>query len=451
MLGGLAAALRLPRALSTSFWQDEVASARILREPGFAAMLRHVVRTESTPPLWYALAWAMHRVGVPIHDVRLLSVAANGLLVAAVVVLARRVLPRWYALLAGLLVAVGGEFSAQGRWIRAYELFALLAVVFALALVGAVERPTRLRIAGLAAVTAAGALTHYFFLFTIAAAVAWLLVEPAARGTRRRVGAALGAGLVPLVAWLPELRTQIGNHRYSWIGPFDLHQVLETPLRLFTPLTRGGVALAVSAALLAACVAGASALWRQGSAGRLVVSLAALPLALAAVTWATGHRIYADRNMIAIGPFVAVAAGAALHGLPRHARHPAAILVAAALVGGFAWDQTLPTVSYSSVASALVAEGWHPGDPIAVPGDPRAFASPLAWYLPGAGRGARTTRSRRAAVFVISNTRLPHHLSARQVDGLVVNRLATGTSVARPGSSRLTLLDVPPRPAARRS
>ena len=107
----VAAAARLPGIFGQALSQDEVASARILREPGFVAMLGHVARTESTPPLWYALAWLVHRAGVPLADVRLLSVLAGCGLAAVVVAAGRYVLPDGAALLAGLLVAVGNESS----------------------------------------------------------------------------------------------------------------------------------------------------------------------------------------------------------------------------------------------------------------------------------------------------------------------------------------------------
>ena len=134
VLGALAAGLRLPLALTTPFWQDEIASARILAEPNLPAVLRHVVRTESTPPLWYAVAWLVHLAGVPFVEVRLLSVAEDAVLVAGTVLLAARLVPRRFAALAGALVAGGAQFSAEGRWIRAYELFALLTVALAFAL-----------------------------------------------------------------------------------------------------------------------------------------------------------------------------------------------------------------------------------------------------------------------------------------------------------------------------
>jgi len=44
-------------AIGQTALHDEVASARIINEPTFPGMLAHVARTESTPPLYYLLAW----------------------------------------------------------------------------------------------------------------------------------------------------------------------------------------------------------------------------------------------------------------------------------------------------------------------------------------------------------------------------------------------------------
>ena len=77
-------------------------------------MLSHVARTESTPPLWFALGWFAHQVGVSIHDVRLLSVLFGEILAGLVVTLARAVVPPPLAVLAGTLTAVVHTSSRTG-------------------------------------------------------------------------------------------------------------------------------------------------------------------------------------------------------------------------------------------------------------------------------------------------------------------------------------------------
>ena len=385
-LGAVAACLRLPLALTTPFWQDEVASARIIGQPTFGDALHQVVRTESTPPLWYVLAWLLHRLGTPLYELRLLSVVEDGLLITLVVVFAARVLSLRFALLAGALVAVGSEFSAEGRWIRAYELSALLTLVLVLALLRAAARPTAGRLAVLALAVAAGSLSHYFFLFTIVAAVLWTIVEPSARAARGRLLAAEAVGLVPFALWSPWFVTQFRHDRYSWIGSFDWREVLSTPLRLFTPDGSGSVLVAGGCLTVAVCAAGSVILWRRSPVGRAVVLCAVTPLAVAALVWAAGVRVYAVRNLIGAGPFLAIAAAAALAALPSRVRVtvPAAVLLAA--TASFAWAQHLPGPAYDRIAHALVADGWRPGDAVAVFGNRAEFRSPLEWYLPGRPR-----------------------------------------------------------------
>src|SRR5581483_3677292 len=119
-------------------------------------MLSRVARTESTPPLWYALGWSIHHVGVSIVDVRLLSVLAGAGLAALVVAVGRRVLPPAAAALAGLLVAIGGEFVAHGHELRAYELLAFLTAALAWLLLKELEAPSRKLEIAIAVVVALG-------------------------------------------------------------------------------------------------------------------------------------------------------------------------------------------------------------------------------------------------------------------------------------------------------
>jgi hypothetical protein len=356
--GALAAAACLPGALRFALWQDEVASARVIAEPQPVALLRHVAHTESTPPLWYAIAWVAHRCGVGIVDLRLGSVAAAALLATATAVTAQRVVPRPAALLAGIAVALGYQFDFHGRELRAYELAALLTVALAVA-------ATRGG-ATLAAVVAAGSLTHYFFLFSVLAVVLW----------RPRLWRPVAVGLVPLAAWSPLLLRQYAQHRFSFIGGFDLRTVASTYWLTFV---RGTPDLALPLLLLAAVLAGAVALARTSETGRLWALLATVPVAVAALLWLAGIRVYDVRNLIVTGPFAAVAVAALL---ARRAAVPVALALLALIGGGWARSNRAEPVAYDRIANALVAEGWRPGEPIAVYGNVDALWGPLEWYLP---------------------------------------------------------------------
>jgi len=196
-------------------------------ESDSVAFVRHIARTEATPPLWYALGWVAHQlVGVSPGGFRWTSVLAGGFLAATAVVLAARLLPLWASFFAGLLVAFGWQFVFHGRELRAYELLALEAVLLALAVEAASSRPTTSRLAALGAVVAAGSLTNYFFLLSVSAALIWLWIEPTKRRARRAVTIAIAAGGIPLVIWSPILIHQYRGQQFSWIGPFDVDRVL---------------------------------------------------------------------------------------------------------------------------------------------------------------------------------------------------------------------------------
>ena len=185
---GYVSGVRLPAALNHSLWGDEIASARVLVQPELSDVLLQVRLRESTPPGWYVLSWLVHRGGVPLQDLRLLSVLASALLAALVVVDADRLMPLWAAALAGLAVALGFQFVAHGTEMRAYALFALLAVLFAVALEAAASEPTRRRLLLFGACVAAGMLTHYFFFLTLVTGIAWLWSTPWPRLSRRSRG-----------------------------------------------------------------------------------------------------------------------------------------------------------------------------------------------------------------------------------------------------------------------
>lgn len=450
-VGAAAVAVCLPH-IGDALSQDEVASARILGSSTFGAMLSRVARTESTPPLWYALGWAAHHAGLSIAEVRLLSTLFAALLAAAVVAVARELLPLRFAVAAGLLVAVGAQFAWHGHELRAYELFALLTALLAVSLVRSLGAPSRRHDVYLGLVVAAGLLTHYFFVFTVVAALGWVWLEPQARAIRRRSTIAIGAGAVLCAPWLPLFVQQFRRDRFWWIGPFRLHGVVAAPFRLFTPLVAQGVAgRVVPVAFLALTVCGAVVLARRSPAGRLCALLAFGPLVLASGAWAAGFRIFAARNLMGIGPFAAVAAVGAVSLLPR--RLGAVVLAGgvAAVVASFAINQRIPAPPYQLVAQALVREGWHPRDPVAVFGDFFSVRAPLEWYLPHQPVLAvsRGTRRPCETVFAVAGPlgarRLRHVLYGTRVGGFTVARLDLDHPIRGSSLQRATILVDPKR------
>jgi hypothetical protein len=382
VVGVVAVAVRLPGVWSHPFWEDEAASAQILREPTLWAALHRVVQTESTPPLWYALAWGVHQLGVPFQDERLLSVLFGGIFAALVVVLARQFVGLALAVLAGLLTALGTEFVKHGHELRSYELFALLSALLALVLLLELDSPSRRRDAALAFTVAAGGLTHFYFAYLVVAALGWLLLDPGARVIRTRATVAIAAGGVIATAWLPLLLLQYHPRRFSWIGSFRWRTVVAVPLRLFTIAESGTLqGRVLSAVGITVLAVGCVRLARASAAGRLLAVLAVAPLVEAAAVWGAGMPIFDLRNQIGMGAFVAVAFAAAIDALPA----PIAVVAAGAVLSAMALAVATATSAirpYDVIAHRLVSAGWSGSQPIAVFGDPYAYRTPLEWYLP---------------------------------------------------------------------
>jgi len=382
----LAVAARLPGAIRDAFWQDEVSSARVIVQPSLGAMLHQVRATEATPPLWYALGWLLHELGFSPYGYRFFSVLCGGLLAVAMFLLARRLLAPFPAAVSTAFIAFGYQFVYHGRELRAYELYALLAVLFAIVLLRAVERPSGQRLLALGSVVAAGSLTNYFFLVILACGLFWVLLSRAALQTRLRTSAATVAGLVLFAPWIPSAIAQYDHHHFAWIGPFKAPKVLSAYWLLVArvdPHTAVLHDLAPSLTLAAVLVA-AVVLFRRPGTGRLVAVLAVLPVAITAAVWAVGPEVFDPRNVLGTGPFAAIAIVAGLARMPVRLAAALGGVVLGLLAFGYASSEATPPTDYEGIAHALVREGWNLNAPVILyGGNFFSFRSPLEWYLPG--------------------------------------------------------------------
>jgi hypothetical protein len=419
----VAVGARAPGAVSYPLWQDEVATARIMEEPTFRRMLDHVRETESTPPAWYSLAWSAHRAGLPVEAVRWLSVFFGGALAALTVVFARRFLPFWPAVLAGTISALAWQLVSRGHELRAYALYALLSVAFALLLESAARRPGRGVLAVLALTVALGLLTHYFFALALATGLLWLWSSGASRTVLLRVTAASSAGILPALLWLPGFADQVEHQRYSWVAGFDLLKAAAVYSTFFwnagalyveaDDVAIPALEAVVRVAILACVLTGAVALARQPGPARLCALLATVPVLAASVVWLPGAEVFVTRNLLCAAPFACICLAA----LPTLVPRPAALAAGAAIVGllafGLVQERTLRPPPYDELATQLVANGWTRADVVNVIGgahrlsylgDVHAISSPLGWYLPG-HPVFRPTRDRTCPLYVIDGPR----------------------------------------------
>lgn len=219
-----ALALRLAIAPLPSYWVDEAFTIHLL-DRDFGGMLAQVAETESTPPLYYAMAWLWIQVsGVGEVGLRSLSALAGTATVGLAWMLGRWIAGPRTALAAGALVAVNPFLIWFSTEARAYALATALATGALVLLVrllardadgspdaaGGADVESRdgvdpeqgdgRRVAAWAALAAGALLTHYATAFVIGAQAVVLLSR---RGTRAAWGAvaavvAVGAALVPL-------------------------------------------------------------------------------------------------------------------------------------------------------------------------------------------------------------------------------------------------------------
>jgi uncharacterized membrane protein len=349
----------------------------------------HVARFESTPPGFYVLGWVVHNLGASLEQVRAVSALAGGLLAAGVVLFARRLMPLWAAAAAGLSVALGYQFVFHGRELRAYELHTLLCLALAWAAVDVAQSADRRRGFILALVVVAGTMTNYFFLLSLATVIVWCWALPREPPVRRRMTATIAVGLIPFLMWLPAMVKQYGHRdAYSYISSFASDEVVSTYWHQFVRAQPGTPALHMTAPifLLGAVGIGCWRLWGQSDAARLTALLATLPVLFAALVWAAGPHIYTVRNMIGVGPFVAIALGALASSFTLRIGAIAAAVASASIAYAYVHDDRVHPVPYDKVAETLVQEGWRRSDVIVLGGNFYSFRGPLEWYLPGRPR-----------------------------------------------------------------
>lgn len=330
----LGAALRFATLGTQSLWADEGFTAKIASH-SLASAASQVPHTESTPPLYYAMAWIWaHLFGSSAYALRSLSALFGTATVWAVYWAATALSTRRVALLAALITAVSPIMVWYSQEARAYALMLLLTVLALGFFVRALAEPRPRWLIGWALCSAAALATHYFAVFPLAVEATWLLVS--LRG-RRDLLAALAIPVIVGAALIPLVHYQEAHVPRPWTSVFTVTDQLKATAQSFlvgitwTPLTHR-VGVAVLALLAAAAVV---ALARGGRpderrAGLLLAGLAVVSVGIPVVISSIGTNYLAPRNVLYAWPMLAllVALGAG--------RRSAGRLTAAALVAGCA-------------------------------------------------------------------------------------------------------------------
>jgi 4-amino-4-deoxy-L-arabinose transferase-like glycosyltransferase len=395
---GLVVAAALLRFLTLdvqSFSNDEPFTVE--RAAGeFSALLSSVRTTESTPPLYYYLAWGWEQLfGGGETAMRLLPALFGTLLVPVTWAAARLTLPARSALIAAALVCLSPLLIWYSQEARPYALFALLATLGFLFFVRVLRAQTEATVSRdlvlWSLLSVAMVFTHYFAVFAVATQGLWLLLERT--DLRRRVVLAVVPPALAGAALLPLLREQQQNVPRAWTESFTLSdqlrgsvQELAVGLRWTWLVQRPGVLaiLGLGAAAVVLLARRGTQAERTGAVPAAVVALAVLLGPVVASLF--GANLVASRNAIAAWPLAAIVAGAGLGA--AGARRIGAALAVALCVVMLAIDVAVPLDErlQRDDWEELMADARPVGDGEAV-AVLRGFENSrvAAYYLPGGG------------------------------------------------------------------
>ncbi len=208
------------------FWGDEAFNAVQVRKP-LLPML-DVVRHDSHPPLIYLLQALIATVSTSPAALRLVSALAGTAAVVLAAALGRRVAGDRAGLLAAAVLAAFPGYLLSARDARGYSLAMALVLASSLALLRAVEQPTRRRLGVYGACVAGAVYTHYFAIPAVGAQllVALWALRPAKEVALRLVLAA-GLGGLTLVPWLTAATAQFQHAGSSfWVAPVHFNTLL---------------------------------------------------------------------------------------------------------------------------------------------------------------------------------------------------------------------------------
>ena len=215
----LAAVLRFTRIGHQGLWFDEANTALLVHlSPG--KMLGLIPQRESTPPLYYCLAWIWARVfGYGETGLRSLSALAGILIVPVAYAAGAKLISRRAGVIAAALTACNPMLVWYSQEARSYSLLALLSACTLLTFAYARERPTPRALAWWVITAVLALATHYYALLAVVPEAVWLLALYHRRRTVQlamALAAACGLGLMALAV------SQNATGRANWIATAPL-------------------------------------------------------------------------------------------------------------------------------------------------------------------------------------------------------------------------------------
>lgn len=246
-------------ATTSDLWLDEVLTVNLSRVP--LADLPDALRMDGAPPAYYALLHIWMRI---FGDSTLAVRALPGLIAVGALPLmwfaGRRLGGERLAWTATLLLAAGPFAARYATENRMYSLVTVLVLAGFLAVHSLLNGGGRRPALGLAAVTGALLLTHYWSFYLLAAVAVFLFLtmrrgaEPACSGARRSLLAMAGGALL-FLPWAPVFLYQLRNTGTPWGNPGELRSMFDTVFHFAGGYWNAGIVLGlVFFALLALAV-----------------------------------------------------------------------------------------------------------------------------------------------------------------------------------------------------
>jgi hypothetical protein len=360
---------------------DELYLYRIVHDHGLGHVIRVVHDTESTPPLYFLLAWASDQIiGDGFFAIKLPSLLLGTATVPLIYLFGVRTVGRTAALIGAAIFALSSFeifYATEGR---AYATIAFLSVASTLTLLRMLEDERRSRAVIFGLVTLALLYTHYTAVFVLGVQLAWALWFH--RDRVRRLLAVHAAIALAYVPWIPSFIFQshdsaadrvealykltpssyVRGLGQAWIGhPFL--PLKHVPGRLGGALIGAGLVGSAAAAVADRLSAHGRLRCRREA---LLVFLLALATPVCALLYSLGpSSVFLPRYMSASVPAAVLATGAVV----AAARRPVTLAVAcAAVLAGFVIG-AVRTVEPESRRPDFRAAA-HELDHVARPGDP---------------------------------------------------------------------------------
>jgi hypothetical protein len=382
----LAAVLRFWRIGHQGFWFDEANTAQLVHfSPG--NMLGLIPQSESTPPLYYCIAWVWARVfGYTEAPLRSLSALAGVVTVPVAYLIGAKLISRRAGVIAAALTACSPILIWYSQEARSYQLLVLLSSLSLLTFAYAREAPTARRMTMWVIAAALALATHYYALLAVVPQAVWLLA------VHRRVRAAqlgvltagmCGLGLIPLAL------TQTATGRSNWIAtiPFGrrLGQVIPQFAISFEGPAHGVLeAVAIAILVLAVVLLMTRSPLNERHGARVAGGLALAGLVINLVLVAAGVDDLISRNLFALWmPAAVFVAG----GLAAARARVVGLLATAVLCGagvvtavGVGLDRNYQRPDWRPVAALL---GHRAAAPRAILMQHYLDLLPLSLYMPG--------------------------------------------------------------------